>query len=92
MRNIKIQKIEKKIWPDFFEKILSGEKTFELRLADWNCNKGDILILKEWDPKTKQYTGRKIEKEVTYVVKTKEINFFTKDEIDKYGFQVIALK
>ena len=52
----------------------------------------DILILKEWNPKTKEYTGRKIEKEVTCIVKTKEINFFTKDEIDKYGFQVIALK
>jgi hypothetical protein len=27
-------KIEKKIWPEYFEKIQYGEKTFELRLAD----------------------------------------------------------
>jgi hypothetical protein len=30
-------RIEKKCWPEFFEKILSGEKTFELRLADWDA-------------------------------------------------------
>ena len=85
-------RIEKKIWPKFFEKILSGDKTFELRLADWECNPGDILVLKEWNPKIKEYTGREIEKEVTYVSKTKDIKFFNKEEIDKYGFQVIAFK
>jgi ASC-1-like (ASCH) protein len=43
-------KIEKKIWPEYFEKIKSGEKTFELRLADWQCTAGDVLVLKEWNP------------------------------------------
>ena len=85
-------RIEKKVWPPFFEKILSGEKTFELRLANWDCHKGDILVLKEWDPATKEYTGRVIEKEVGYIVKTKDLDFFTKEEIDRYGFQVISLK
>lgn len=42
--------IEKKIWPEFFEKVLSGEKTYELRLADWDCAPGDTLLLKEWEP------------------------------------------
>jgi len=85
-------RIEKKTDKDFFEKILSGEKKFELRLADWECNPGDILVLKEVDPKTKEYTGRVLEKEITYILKTKELQFFTKEDIEKYGFQVISLK
>ncbi len=85
-------KIEKKIWPKSFEKILNGEKTFELRLADWECNVGDVLVLKEWDPATKQYTGRQIEKTATYVFKTKDQHHFSKEDVEKYGFQVIAFK
>lgn len=84
--------IEKKIWPEYFKKIKSGEKTFELRLADWKCKPGDILILKEWDPKTKTLTGNEVKKEVTYVLKTKDIKFWTKEEIEKYGFQIISFK
>jgi ASC-1-like (ASCH) protein len=63
-------KIKKKVWPEYFKKIKSGDKSFEIRLADWKCKAGDTLILKEWDPKTKKYTGREIEKKVTYVLKT----------------------
>jgi len=40
-------KIEKKVWPEYFEKILNKEKNFELRLADFECKKDDILVLKE---------------------------------------------
>lgn len=85
-------KIEKKVWPEYFAKIASGEKTYELRLADWECNSGDILVLREWDPKIKEYTGRVLEKEVGYVLKTKNVKLFTPEEIEKYGFQIISLK
>lgn len=68
-------KIEKKVWPEFFNAILAGKKTFELRLADFECKPDDTLILKEWDPGTKQYTGRAIEKKVAYSLKTKDIRF-----------------
>ncbi len=85
-------KIEKKVWPEYFEKILSGDKTYEVRLADFECNPGDILVLKEWDPKTKEHTGRQIEKTVTYVGKTKDFTFWTPEEIEKYGYQIIAFK
>ena len=87
-----MKKIEKKCWPSYFEKILSGEKTFDVRLADWKCDVGDILVLKEWKPKTKKFTGRILEKKITYIAKTKDFKFFTKKEIDKYGFQVIGFK
>ena len=85
-------KIKKKVWPEYFQKILDGKKTYELRLADWECNEGDILVLQEWDPETKEYTGREIEKEVTYVGKTKNMNFWPKEDVEKYGYQIIAFK
>ena len=85
-------KITKKIWPEYFVKIKSGEKTFELRLADFKCQPGDILVLQEWDPKTKQYTGREIKKKVTYILKTKDVKFWPKEAMEKYGMQIISIK
>lgn len=84
--------VRKKAWPVFFERVLSGKKKFDLRLADFEIKEGDILILEEWDPETKEYTGRKIEKKVGYVVKTKDEKHYTEEEIDKYGFQVIGFE
>lgn len=85
-------KIEKKVWPEYFQKIIAGVKTYELRLADFECKPGDVLVLKEWDPKTKEYTGRVIEKTVTYVGKTKGQPFWPKEDVEKYGYQIIAFK
>jgi ribosomal protein S17 len=85
-------RIEKKVWPEFFQKILDGDKNFELRLADFKCQPGDVLVLKEWDPFARSFTGRSVEKEVTFVLKTKEINFWDQDDMEKYGFQVISFR
>ncbi len=83
-------KIERKIRPEYFKKILDGKKKYELRLADFEVNDGDILLLREWNPETKKYTGRKLEKEVTFVIKTKDIEFWPKEDVGKYGFQIIS--
>lgn len=85
-------RIKKKILPISFQRILDGDKKFELRLADWECNPGDILELEEFDPEKKQLTGRTIAKEVTYVTKTKDIDFWPQEDIDKFGFQIISFK
>lgn len=85
-------KHKKKVWVGYFQKILDGEKTFELRLADWKCKVGDILVLQEWDQDIQKYTGREIEKKVSYVLKTKDIAFWSKDDIEKYGYMVMGLK
>jgi hypothetical protein len=87
-----MKKIEKKTHPKYFQMVLDGEKNFEIRLADWKCEKGDILVLREWDPKTKKYTGRVLEKKVISVVNTKDCNYWPEKDINKYGFQVIGLK
>ncbi|MBU4369816.1 DUF3850 domain-containing protein [Patescibacteria group bacterium] len=81
--------IKKKIWPKYFELVKSGKKKFEVRLADFRIKEGDVLILKEWDPKTKRYTGREIEKEIEYVLKFKLNNFNQKKEIEKKGLYII---
>lgn len=85
-------KIKKKTAPEFFKDILSGKKKFEVRLADWKCKPGDVLVLREWDPEKKEYTGRVLEKKVTYVLKTRDLKFFSKEDVEKYGYQVIGLK
>jgi len=84
--------IKKKIWPEYFEAVKSGKKTFELRLNDFEVKEGDILALEEWDPKTKNYTGRKIEKKVTYVGKFKiDELFWSEQEIKDKGIQIISV-
>ena len=90
-----MRKIEKKIWPEYFQQILDDKKTFEVRLNDFDIGEGDILVLKEWDPKTKNYTGRELEKTVGYVGKWKieELTkFWPIEEINDKGIQIISLK
>jgi hypothetical protein len=88
----KKMRIEKKIWPKFFDRIMSGDKTFELRLADFECKPGDVLVLKEWDPETKSYTGRVMKKDVTFVIKTKDVSFWREKDVQKYGYQIISFR
>ena len=38
--------IKKKIASDYFDLVASGQKNFEVRLADWQCQEGDTLIVK----------------------------------------------
>ena len=85
-------KIEKKTWPDLFQKILDGEKTFDLRIADFDCKVGDELVLKEWNPETKQYTGRELIKIISFVLKTKDCKFWKPGDIKKYGFIALSFK
>lgn len=85
--------IKKKIWPEFFDKVANGEKKWELRLGDFGVHQGDTLILEEWDPQTKQYTGRALQKLVGFVYRfnTDEL-FWPEAEIKKHGLQIISLK
>lgn len=83
-------KIEKKAWPELFQKILDGKKKFDLRLGDFDAKEGDVLVLKEFNPETKQYTGRVIEKKISLVLKTKEQKFWKNEEVEKFGLQIIG--
>ena len=83
--------VRKKCWPEFFELILSGKKNAEIRLADFRLKAGDTLILEEWNPKTKKYTGRKVSKNVRTALKIDVARMHSLEEIRKNGFYLIEL-
>ena len=84
--------IRKKCWPEYFEKVLSGEKKFEVRLDDFYCGVGDVFVLEEYNPETQQYTGRTIRKKIAYIVKTKDFEFWDNSDVEKYGYQIMSLE
>lgn len=84
--------IKKKIWPEYFKAVASGKKKFELRLNDFNVEEGDTLVLEEWDPKTKKYTGKKIEKRVGYILKFNLDDFGQEEKIKEKGIVVMQLE
>lgn len=85
--------IRKKTWTGWFDSIASGKKKFDLRLNDFEVEEGDTIIFEEWDPETKEYTGRKTEKKVTYIAKFKTDDlFWTEEEIKEKGIQIMSLE
>lgn len=60
-----------KCWPQFFEPIYEGIKTFEIRRNDRDFQVDDLLILEEWQPDTPypegHYTGRTFYAGITYI-------------------------
>lgn len=58
---------ELKTWPEYFQEVLNGNKTFEIRENDRNFQIGDKLVLKEFNPKSEEYTKREVVKFVSYI-------------------------
>lgn len=84
--------IKKKTWPEYFKLILNGKKKVDIRLADFNINEGDVLILEEYDPETNTYTGRKIKKKAKSIIKFNPIRMHRPEEIKKFGFYIIEME
>lgn len=85
-------RIEKKILTEYYDLIESGKKTYDFRLGDFAIAEGDTLVLKEWNREEQQFTGRKIEKQVTYVGKTLGDTTWSQEDVDEYGYQIISFK
>jgi glyoxylate utilization-related uncharacterized protein len=86
-------KVEKKAWPEYFQAIIDGKKHFDLRLDEFEIGEGDTLWLREFNPATQKYTGRELEKKVSYVVKVKlDKLFWSQEEIMEKGLVVISLE
>lgn len=59
-----------KCWPEYFEAIDHGLKTFDVRKNDRNYSVGDVLTFDEWHPGVKEYTGNVSDGwEVIYVLR-----------------------
>lgn len=87
-----MRRVEKKVVPPYFDLIQAGKKTYEWRLDDFEVAEGDVLVLREWNPASKEYTGREMEKTVGYVGKWHPGDeFWSMEEVQKTGFQVISL-
>ena len=71
-----------KILPEYFSAIERGEKTFEVRFNDRDYQVNDILVLQEHE--NKQYTGREITAEVTYILDN--------PRFCKEGYVIMAIK
>jgi len=84
--------IKKKTWPEYFEKLLSGEKKYDLRIADFEVSPGDTIIFEEYDPVTNSYSGRKLQKRITFVGKTKDWKFFKQEDVNKFGYVIMSLE
>ena len=62
-----------KCWPVHFNRILDGNKKFELRKNDRDYRSRDILILNEWDPKKRECTGRLAIVTVGYILNSNDV-------------------
>lgn len=61
-----------KTWPIYFRALQQSRKRFEIRKNDRDFKVGDFLVLKEFDPKTKEYSGYDLKVKVTYILKGEE--------------------
>ena len=59
---------ELKIYPEYYKEVLLGFKKVEVRKNDRNYQVDDILILNEFDPKKRKYTGSQVIRKVDYVL------------------------
>lgn len=76
---------ELKTWPMYFDAVLSGRKTFEIRKNDRGFEPGDVLILREYLAETDEpgrYTGRELRRRISYIT----------DFAQQPGFVVMAIR
>ena len=64
----------------------------EVRLANFKLKKGDTLLIKEFNPKTKKYSGRAVKKKVKNLTKFDIAKAYSLKDIKKYGIYEIELK
>ena len=67
MMSVPVIKHELKSWVGLFEPLLRGEKTHDLRVMDRDFQIGDLCWVREWNPVRREYTGRDLKYEITYI-------------------------
>ncbi|MFH0873791.1 MAG: DUF3850 domain-containing protein [Candidatus Komeilibacteria bacterium] len=83
--------IDKKIWPEMFDK--DQKSPVDFRLADFDLEEGDQIRFREWDPKTKEYTGREYIRTVKGVTKhNSPTKYWTVEELEQKGMYIIEFE
>lgn len=84
--------IHKKIWPKWFKIVKTKKLNAQMRLADFRIKPGDVLVLDEWDPKKKKYTGKSLKRKVRRVTKINPLDFYRIVPLRKYGCYLMEFK
>ncbi len=58
----------KKLIQPYFDAVLNGSKTFEIRKNDCNYQVGDLLILREFDEEASSYSGAYVLVKIIYKI------------------------
>lgn len=75
---------ELKCWPEYFLRIARGQKTFEIRKNDRDFQVGDRLVLREFNPRQKEFAdwGSSLVADIVYMT----------DFEQKPGYVVLGIK
>ena len=80
---INLRNIHKlKLWPEYFDVVIKGIKTFEIRKNDRDYKVGDVLLLQEYIPSEAKFTGRVLDRKITYIT----------DYAQQEGYVVMGIK
>jgi len=71
-----------KIFPEYFKPVAEGNKTFEIRKNDRDYKVGDVLLLQEYIPSEDKFTGRVLDRKITYIT----------DYAQQEGYVVMGIK
>lgn len=83
--------VNKKIWPEWFE--ADKKASVDFRLADFDLQNGDQIRYLEWDPVTKNYTGREYSKTVKRVTKhNSPTKYWKPQELEEKGLYLIEFE
>lgn len=69
MSQLRTREHHLKSWPQQFRAVKYGKKRFEFRLDDRGFEVGHNVILEEYDPLTKQYSGDNLRVVIKYVLR-----------------------
>lgn len=75
---------ELKIWGVFFNAVINGKKTFEIRKMDRDYKVGDYLHLREFNREAQKFTGREVRALITYI--------YASDDYLAPGYAVLGMK
>lgn len=59
---------ELKVWPACFAAVESSAKPFDVRENDRHFQLGDLLLLREYEPESEQYSGRTLTRWISYIL------------------------
>jgi len=81
-----------KIWPEFFADVVSGAKRYEVRSNDRSFDLDDVLVLREWNPESKEYTGQLCKARVIHIMRSTDtpVGFLLSPNVCVMGIEVFG--